>query len=109
MPSSVDCVMLTASGCARCSSPHPHASTSISSGVSLPSGVVTVSSLRPATRSGAPFSSVWMCAVEVHTTAPHGGSIDCRLNTLAPVPLNTGNASAAPPKWLFITSCRRAV
>ena len=63
----------------------------------------------PATRSGAPASSVWMCAVAVHTTAPHRGSIDCRPTTFAPVPLNTGNASACDPKCSRITSLRRAV
>ena len=98
VPSSVVWVMLTASGWARCSSPQPHASVSMSSGVSLPSGVFTVRSLRPATRSGAAFSSVWMCAVVVQTTAPQRGSIDCRLSTFAPVPLNTGKASACSPK-----------
>jgi hypothetical protein len=70
----------------------------MSSGVSLPSGVSTVSSLSPDTRSGAAFSSVWMCAVDVATTAPHLGSMLVRPVTLAPVPLNTGHASACSPK-----------
>ena len=42
VPSSVDCVIDTASGWARCSSPKPQASRSMSSGVSFPSGVSTV-------------------------------------------------------------------
>ena len=98
VPSSVVCVMLTASGCARCSSPHPHASRSMSSGVSLPSGVGTVSSLRPVIRSGAPPSSVWMWAFALVTTAPQRGSRLVSAVTFAPVPLNTGNASARSPK-----------
>ena len=90
VPSSVLWVMLTASGCARCSSPQPHASVAISSGVSLPSGLATVRSFRPLTRSGAPPSSVWMCAVAVATTAPQRGSTAVSATTLAPVPLKTG-------------------
>jgi len=96
-------------GLGRCSSPKPQACFSTSSGVSLPSGVGTVSSLSPATRSGAPFSSVWMCAVSAQITAPHGGSIDWSDRTLAPVPLNTGYAVACAPKWSATTSCSRAV
>ena len=64
VPSSVVCVIETTSGCARCSSPQPHASWSMSSGVSLPSGLRTVRSFMPPTRSGAPPSSVLMCAVD---------------------------------------------
>ena len=52
----------------------------------------------PPIRSGAPFSSVWMCAVSAQTTAPHRGRTDCSDSTLAPVPLNTGNAVAWSPK-----------
>ena len=81
----------------------------MSSGVSLPSGVGTVSSLSPETRSGAAFSSVWMCAVEVATTAPQRGSTLVSAVTFAPVPLNTGKASACSPKCCRMTSCRRAV
>ncbi len=90
MPSSVDWVIDTTPGWARCSSPKPQACRSTSSGVSLPSGVGTVSSLSPPTRSGAPFSSVLMWAVSAQMTAPHRGSIDCSDSTLAPVPLKTG-------------------
>ena len=54
VPSSVLCVMETTCGIARCSSAQPQAWRSISSGVSLPSGVGTVSSLSPPIRSGAP-------------------------------------------------------
>ena len=81
----------------------------MSSGVSFPSGVSTVSSFRPPTRSGAAFSSVWMCAEAVQITAPQRGSMDCRLNTLAPVPLKTGNASTPSPKCSAITWARRVV
>ncbi len=63
----------------------------------------------PPTFSGAPASSVWMCAVAVHTTAPHRGSIDCSPTTFAPVPLKTGNACACSPKCSVKTSCSRAV
>ena len=69
--------MDTASGWARCSSPQPQASRSISSGVSLPSSAGTGSSLIPPTRSGAPFSSTLMWALAAHTTAPQRGSMDC--------------------------------
>ena len=109
VPSSVVWVMLTASGCGRCSSPQPHASVAINSGVSLPSGVVTVSSLSPETRSGAPASSVWMWAVSVAMTAPQRGSTLVSATTLAPVPLKTGKVSARSPKCSRTTSDRRAV
>jgi hypothetical protein len=98
VPSSVVWVMLTASGWARCSSPHPQASRSMSSGMSLPSGVCTGSSLSPVILSGAPPSSVWMWALALVTTAPHLGSRLVSAVTFAPVPLNTGNASARSPK-----------
>ncbi len=101
--------MLTARGWARCSSPQPKASVSTSSGVSLPSGVGTVKSLRPLTRSGAPPSSVWMCAVPLAMTAPQRGMSAVSASTFAPVPLNTGNTSACSPNSAFTTSARRAV
>ena len=50
-----------------------------------------------------------MCAVFAHTTAPQRGSTDCSAVTLAPVPLNIGQASASGPKWPLTTSCSRAV
>ncbi len=63
----------------------------------------------PATRSGAPPSSVLMCAVVAQITAPQRGSIERRPVTFAPVPLKTGNASAPRPKCSPTTSCSRAV
>ena len=62
----------------------------MSSGVSLPSGVGTVSSLSPAIVSGAPPSSALMCAVSAQTTASHRAVSACSATTFAPVPLNTG-------------------
>ena len=94
VPSSVLWVMETTCGIARCSSSQPQACRSISSGVSLPSGVGTVSSLSPPIRSGAPHSSTLMCALSAHTTAPHRSVTACSATTFAPVPLKTGNASA---------------
>lgn len=67
-------------------------------GVSLPSGVGTVSSLRPPTRSGAPPSSTLMWADSAQITAPQRSVIAWRETTLAPVPLKTGKASAVGPK-----------
>ena len=99
----------TTPGWARCSSPNPQACVATSSGVSLPSGVGTVSSLMPPIRSGAPFSSVWMWAVSAQTTAPHRGRTDWSDSTLAPVPLNTGNTVAASPKCWPTTSWSREV
>ena len=109
VPSSVVWVMLTASGWARCSSPQPYASRATSSGVSLPSGVGTVSNLRPVIRSGAPASSVLMWAVSAVMTAPQRGSMLVSPTTLAPVPLKTGNVSASVPNCCRMTSRSRAV
>ena len=109
MPSSVVWVMLTTCGCARCTSSKPRASTSTSSGVSLPSGVRTGSSLRPPIFSGAPHSSTWMCDDVVQTTAPQRVVIACSDTTFAPVPLNTGYAAACSPKCARNTSCRCSV
>ena len=64
-----------------------------SSGVSLPCSVATVSSLVPASRSGAPHSSTCMWATSVQITASNGrvrASIEA---TLAPVPLKTKKAA----------------
>jgi hypothetical protein len=77
--------------------------------VSLPSGVGTVSSLTPATLSGAPHSSTLMCAVSAATTADQRRVIADRLTTFAPVPLNTGKAWASGPKWRRKTSWSRSV
>ncbi len=109
VPTSVVFVMLTASGCARCSSPQPKASVSTNLGLSLPSGVGTVKSLRPLTRSGAPPSSVWMWAVPLAMTAPQRGMSAVRASTFAPVPLKTGKTSACSPNSARTTSVRRAV
>lgn len=78
-------------------------------GVSLPSGVGTASSLRPAIRSGAPPSSTWMWALLAQITAPQRSVIAWRAVTFAPVPLKTGKASAYGPKWLRTTFCRCSV
>ena len=51
-----------------------------------------------AARSGAPHSSTCRCAVRAQTTASHGCVSASMHSTLAPVPLNTGNARAAGPK-----------
>ena len=109
MPSSVVCVIDTASGCARCSSPQPHASRSMSSGVSLPSAVGTVSSLMPAD----PLGGAALVGVDVRgrcrdhraparqhrlqrrDVRPRAVEHRERLDALAEVPA--------------ITSCRRAV
>ena len=109
MPSSVVWVTLTTCGWARCTSSKPRASMSTSSGVSLPSGVRTGSSLRPPIFSGAPHSSRWMCAVDVQTTDAHRDVIACSATTFAPVPLNTGYAAACGPKCPRKTSCRCSV
>ncbi len=82
--------MATTNGCARCWSPQPQAWVSISSGVSLPSGVSTVSSFRPPIFSGAPHSSTLMCALAVAMTEPQRSDMAVRATTLAPVPLKTG-------------------
>jgi hypothetical protein len=81
----------------------------MSSGVSLPSSVGTPRIFIPPMRSGAPCSSVLMCAVVAATTAPQRGSIDCSAVTLAPVPLNTGYTSSGPPSCSVSTSRSRAV
>ena len=101
--------METAEGLARWTSSNPHASTSMSSGVSLPPGAGTGRSLKPPTRSGAPHSSTLMWAVEAQTTAPQRGTTEERPTTLAPVPLKTGYASACSPKFARTTSASRSV
>ena len=63
----------------------------------------------PPIRSGAPFSSMLMWAVEAQTTAPQRGSRDCSESTLAPVPLKTGKHSIPSPKCSSISCCSRAV
>lgn len=77
--------------------------------MSLPSGVGTVSSLRPPIRSGAPPSSTLMWADSAQITAPHRSVSAWSAVTLAPVPLNTGKASAVGPKWLCMTRWRWSV
>ena len=69
MPSSVDCVTETTPGWTACSSPIRTIQRSTSSGVSLPSGVGTVSSLIPASVSGAPPSSTFRCALSAQIDA----------------------------------------
>jgi len=68
-----------------------------------------VNSFRLLTRSGAPPSSVWMCAVPLAITAPQRGMSAVSASTFAPVPLKTGNTSAWSPNSAFTTSVRRAV
>ena len=96
VPSSVDCVTDTTPGCTACSSPIRTTRVSTSEGVSLPSGVTTVSSLIPPITSGAPPSSTFRWAVSAHTTPCHGRSIERSPTTFAPVPLNTGKISRVP-------------
>ena len=81
----------------------------MSSGVSLPSGVGTVSSLRPPIRSGAPPSSTLMCADSAQITAPQRSVSAWSAVTFAPVPLKTGKASAVGPKWLCMIRWRCSV
>ena len=78
-------------GLDACSSPIATTRVSTSSGVSLPSGVGTVSSLIPPSASGAPHSSTLRCALSAQINACCGRSIAASPTTLAPVPLNTGN------------------
>ena len=65
----------------------PWTTEAASEGVSLPSGVGTVTSLEPRKRSGAPHSSTSMWAPSAQTTASKGRSIDWSPTTLVPVPL----------------------
>ena len=58
----------------------------------------TVSSLTPASRSGAPHSSTCMCATSVQITASNGRVSASIEATLAPVPLKTKKARAPSPK-----------
>lgn len=60
-------------------------------------------------RSGAPPSSTLMCADSAQITEPQRSVSAWRATTLAPVPLKTGNASALPPKWLWMTRWRWSV
>ena len=108
VPSSVLWVIEITRGWTTCSSPIRTRSGATSSGVSRPSGVSTTISLRPA-RSGAPHSSTFRCAVRAHTTPSHGRVRAETHSTLAPVPLNTGNACAVGPKCSRKRSCMRAV
>ncbi len=67
------------------------------------------SSLRPPTRSGAPFSSVLTCATSDTTTPPQRGDSAVSDTTFAPVPLSTGNASAPAPNTSRTRASSRAV
>ena len=77
--------------------------------MSLPSGVSTASSFSPATRSGAPHSSTFRCAVEAQIAASYGRVSACSATTFAPVPLNTSAARASSPKCVRNSSPTRAV
>jgi hypothetical protein len=81
----------------------------MSSGVSLPSGVGTDISLRPAIFSGAPHSSTLMCALSAQMTASQRLVIDWSETTLAPVPFITKNTSACSPKCRRKTSLAASV
>ena len=109
VPSSVDCVTETTPGWTTCSSPTRTIRRATSSGVSLPSGVGTVSSLIPPMISGAPHSSTFRCALSAQITPCHGRSIERRPTTFAPVPLKTGKATASSPKCARTAVCSRAV
>jgi hypothetical protein len=50
-----------------------------------------------------------MCAVAAAITEPQRSLIASSATTLAPVPLNIGNASARSPKCPLNTSWRRSV
>ena len=88
----------SALACTWCSSPTPQTCRSAASTEIRPSTVSAGSSLQPRCRSGAPHSSVWMCAVSAQTTASYERSTVPSDNTFAPVPLNTRCASASGPK-----------
>ena len=109
VPSSVLWVTLTTLGWLWWGSPQPCACRSTSSGVSRASVVGTVSSLSPASFSGAPHSSTWMWAFSVQITASHRRVSACRETTLAPVPLKTGYACAVGPNCSRTTARNRSV
>jgi hypothetical protein len=98
VPSSVDWVIDSARACTWCSSPTPQTCLSAAATEIRPSTVSTGSSLHPSCRSGAPHSSVWMCAVSAHTTASYERSSVPSDSTFAPVPLNTRCAWDSGPK-----------
>src|SRR5699024_154665 len=109
VPQSLDSERLTASGGALCSCPRPMIAPLMVSGVSLPFSVAAPTILSPPTFSGAPVSSLLMCAEAAVITAAHRGRADWRARTFAPVPLKTGNAWASGPKWRVMISWTRAV
>ena len=97
--------MLTASGWARCSSPQPQASVRCSSGVSLPSGVGTANSLRPADLLGRPaLVGVDVRGRRSRRRRPSAAAARVSATTFAPVPLKTGNTSACSPNCSRTTS-----
>lgn len=69
----------------------------------------TVRIFTPPIRSGAPPSSVLMCADSAAITAPQRGSIACRATTFAPVPLNVGYTSTGALRVWLRDSCSAAV
>ena len=63
----------------------------------------------PPATSGAPPSSVLMCAVSAQMTASQWAVMARSETTFAAVPLKTGQACARSPKWRRKTSCRASV
>src|SRR5581483_11228066 len=98
--------MLTTRGCEWCSLPSAWSGASSMAGVSLPSGAGSGSSLQPRCFSGAPHSSVAMCACSEQSTAWCGRTSVWSPSTFAPVPLNTRNAASAPNASRSFASAR---
>ena len=98
MPSSLACAIETTLGQATWGMSARSASLVWAiSGVSLPSGVGTVSSFSPAIASGAAVSSIARWAVSGQITAWWGLAIARSAATLVPVPFSIGKIRACGP------------
>ena len=78
-------------------------------GGGFPSGVGTVSSLLPSSRSGAPHSSTFRCAVSAQITAWYGRASRLIPSTFAAVPLNTRYTPPRAPNRAAISRVTRSV
>ena len=77
--------------------------------MSFPSGVGTVSSLLPSSRSGAPHSSTFRCAVSAQITASYERTSKLIPSTFAAVPLNTRYTPPRAPNRAASSRVTRSV
>src|SRR3984893_18067677 len=108
VPHSVAWLRLTAPGLTWCTPMSSANAIALAtwSGLILPSGVLNPIILEPpAKNSGAPHSSVTMCAASWQYTAPYGGTHCASANALAAVPVVRGKIATPLPNTSLATVC----